>query len=162
MRLLLLQGLAKHGMQAVIFDTGEHSVGGRAATRTTRDESLRHEWISPEHPGLQKANLVFDHAAQCFSATDPAFRQQVASWEAAGIVQRWQGPVGTLKSGGGFEPLSSDAPLYIANGGMRALAQHMADQVCRMASSEQHHLPIKRKRMNPSSKDLAASMVALF
>lgn len=123
------QGLSRHGMQAVVFDTGEHSVGGRAATRTTQDSSIRQEWVSPDHSGLSKANLVFDHAAQCFTATDPAFQQQVASWEAAGVVQRWQGAVGTLTPGGVFKPLSPDTPLYVAKGGMRRLAQHMAEQV---------------------------------
>lgn len=123
-------------MRAVVFDTGEHSVGGRAATRTTRDNSIRQEWISPDHLGLMKANLMFDHAAQCFTATDPAFQQQVAAWETAGVVKRWQGAVGTLKSGGVFEPLSPGVPLYVANGGMRKLAQHMAEQVRRIKQKQ--------------------------
>jgi predicted NAD/FAD-dependent oxidoreductase len=81
----ILQGLSKHGMKAVVFDTGEHSVGGRAATRSSADASLHAEWLSPS---LVKAkhtlNLKFDHAAQCFTAKDPAFQQQVKAWEAAG------------------------------------------------------------------------------
>src|SRR5689334_292951 len=100
-------------MKAVVFDTGEHTVGGRAATRTTQDNSLHQEWIHPDHPALKQANLVFDHAAQCFTATDPGFKQQVEAWEAAGVVQRWRGAVGTLKPGGVFERLSSDLPLYV-------------------------------------------------
>ncbi|KAF6245554.1 hypothetical protein COO60DRAFT_1278564 [Scenedesmus sp. NREL 46B-D3] len=122
------QGLARHGMQAVVFDTGEHSVGGRAATRSSADASLRAEWISPALAGVKHLNLAFDHAAQCFTATDPAFQQQVQAWVAAGVVQRWQGPVGVLKPGGRFEPLGGEVPLYVASKGMRQLAQHMADE----------------------------------
>lgn len=48
---------------------------------------------------------------------------------AAGVVQRWQGPVGVLKPGGRFEPLGGEVPLYVASKGMRQLAQHMADEV---------------------------------
>jgi hypothetical protein len=55
---------------------------------------------------------------------------------AAGVVQRWQGPVGVLRPGGRFEPLPGDTPLYVASKGMRQLAQHMADEVrCLEASS---------------------------
>jgi predicted NAD/FAD-dependent oxidoreductase len=71
-------------MKAVVFDTGEHSVGGRAATRTSKDPSLHAEWISPSLAKVKNLNLTFDHAAQCFTATDPAFQQQVQAWLAAG------------------------------------------------------------------------------
>ncbi|WIA18940.1 hypothetical protein OEZ85_003609 [Tetradesmus obliquus] len=122
------QGLSRHGMRAVVFDTGEHGVGGRAATRSSSDASLHAEWISPSLAAVRNLNLRFDHAAQCFTATDPAFQQQVQAWLAAGVVQRWQGPVGVLRPGGTFEPLGDATPLYVATGGMRQLAQHMADE----------------------------------
>eukprot|EP00879_Flechtneria_rotunda_P025031 GHRR01026564.1.p1 GENE.GHRR01026564.1~~GHRR01026564.1.p1 ORF type:complete len:266 (+),score=81.45 GHRR01026564.1:113-910(+) len=120
------QGLARHGVRAVVFDTGKRSVGGRAATRTTADASIHSNWINNH---LSKAQLVFDHAAQCFTATDPWFNQQVTAWLASGVVQQWQGPVGTLKAGGIFQQFGADQQLYVAAGGMRRLAQHMADQV---------------------------------
>eukprot|EP00879_Flechtneria_rotunda_P022075 GHRR01023291.1.p1 GENE.GHRR01023291.1~~GHRR01023291.1.p1 ORF type:complete len:455 (+),score=135.96 GHRR01023291.1:291-1655(+) len=122
----LLEGLARHGVRAVVFDTGKRSVGGRAATRTTADASIHSNWINNH---LSKAQLVFDHAAQCFTATDPWFNQQVTAWLASGVVQQWQGPVGTLKAGGIFQQFGADQQLYVAAGGMRRLAQHMADQV---------------------------------
>jgi predicted NAD/FAD-dependent oxidoreductase len=78
------QGLVAHGMRAVVFDTGEHGVGGRAATHTTADRSVHADWLSSSD-GLQGgAGLLFDHAAQCFTATQPAFKQQCDAWEAAG------------------------------------------------------------------------------
>lgn len=120
-------------MRAVVFDTGEHGVGGRAATRCGDDGSLAKGLSSPPLSALaplQQQKLVFDHAAQCFSTSDAAFRQQVDAWEAAGVVSRWRGPVGTLAAGAGFQPLGPDAsPLYAAAGGMRRLAEHMATEV---------------------------------
>lgn len=123
------QGLAQHAMKAAVFDTGEHGVGGRAATRTTTDPSVRADWLSKDSSAaLRAAGLTFDHAAQCFTATDPAFQQQCEAWVAAGAAKRWQGPVGTLKPGGVFTPLDSSVPVYVATGGMRQLAESMAEE----------------------------------
>lgn len=63
-----LQGLARHGIRSVVFDTGEHSVGGRLGTRSRRDGSLHPDWLPADLAGV---DLAFDHAAQCFTATDP-------------------------------------------------------------------------------------------
>jgi hypothetical protein len=127
---LLPQGLAQHAMKAAVFDTGEHGVGGRAATRTTTDPSVHADWLSKDSSAaLRAAGLTFDHAAQCFTATDPAFKQQCEAWVAAGAAKRWQGPVGMLKPGGVFTPLDSSVPVYVATGGMRQLAQSMAEEV---------------------------------
>lgn len=124
------QGLAQHAMKAAVFDTGEHGVGGRAATRTTTDPSVHADWLSKDSSAaLRAAGLTFDHAAQCFTAMDPAFQQQCEAWVAAGAAMRWQGPVGTLKPGGVFTPLDSDVPVYVATGGMRQLAKNMAAEV---------------------------------
>jgi hypothetical protein len=62
------QALAERGINSVVFDTGEHGVGGRLASRSTADKSMRPKWTPPE---LQSAGLMFDHAAQFFTATDP-------------------------------------------------------------------------------------------
>lgn len=102
-----------------MFDTGEHGVGGRLGTRSSADGSLK-----GAPPG---AALVFDHAAQYFTAADPAFKAMVADWQAAGVVEEWQGPVGTLH-GGAFTPDASTEPRYVARGGMRCLASHLAAQ----------------------------------
>lgn len=114
-----------------MFDTGEHGVGGRAATRTTTDPSIHTDWLGRDAAGsaLRSAGLLFDHAAQCFTATDPAFQQQCEAWVAAGAARRWEGPVGTLKPGGVFEPLGPGVAVYVATNGMRQLAEHMAEEV---------------------------------
>lgn len=106
-------------------------MGGRAATRTTNDPSIHSDWLSSsaQSPALWSAGLVFDHAAQCFTATDPAFQQQCEAWVAAGAAKRWQGTVGTLKPVGVFEPLDPSVAVYVATGGMRQLAEHMAEEV---------------------------------
>lgn len=65
------QALARKGVRCVVFDTGEHSAGGRLATRAAAG-SFRKEWVPP---ALQGAGLAFDHAAQFFTATDPRCAQ---------------------------------------------------------------------------------------
>lgn len=65
----LPQALARRGVRAVVFDTGEHSAGGRMATRATGTKSYRPEWLGDA--ALAGANLAFDHAAQYFTASDP-------------------------------------------------------------------------------------------
>ncbi|KIY94403.1 hypothetical protein MNEG_13559 [Monoraphidium neglectum] len=120
------QALARRGIRSVVFDTGEHSVGGRLATRASAAGSFRQEWVPP---ALQGADLAFDHAAQYFTATDPRFKAMVDEWVAAGAVREWRGPVGTLQDGC-FEALPADGPTrYIATGGMASLAKHLASPV---------------------------------
>ncbi len=60
---------------------GEHGVGGRLGTRAAQDGSLPGADPSAAAAG---APLVFDHAAQYFTATDPAFLEMVREWEADG------------------------------------------------------------------------------
>jgi predicted NAD/FAD-dependent oxidoreductase len=95
---------------------------------------------------------MFDHAAQCFTATDPAFQQQCEAWVAAGAARRWQGPVGTLKPAGVFEPLEPSVAVYVATDGMRQLAESMAEQVSNtvFAATQQ-----AAARLWPSGCDLA-------
>lgn len=50
----------------------------------------------------------------------------VAAWLAEGAVARWRGPVGTLRDGA-FAPDASQER-FVAPGGMRRLAQHLANQ----------------------------------
>lgn len=114
--------LAQLGIKSVIFDTGEHGVGGRMATRRSDDESIRDSWMTRELAG---AGLFFDHAAQCFTVTDPRFKELVDEWVQEGLTQRWQGVVGTL-SKGRFIPLpESSPPLFVGSQGMRELARNM-------------------------------------
>lgn len=112
--LVCAEQLAQQGIALTVFDTGEHGVGGRLATRSAADGSL------PDAP----PGLLFDHAVQFFTATDPWFSALAQQWEAAGVVHRWEGAVGVLAAGR-FEPLPAGPPRYIAAGGMRALAQHL-------------------------------------
>ncbi|KAI8462978.1 MAG: hypothetical protein J3K34DRAFT_527354 [Monoraphidium minutum] len=126
--LVCAQALARRGVRADVFDTGEHTVGGRLATRSQGAGSLRAEWVPR---GLEGAKLAFDHAAQFFTATDPRFQALVDKWLAAGVVREWAGPVGTWRAGAagaaGFEPLPEGGPRrYVAAGGMAALAEHLA------------------------------------
>jgi hypothetical protein len=71
-------------------------VGGRLATRSASDASLRSGWLAEEH---RQAGFAFDHAAQYFTASDKRFAALVAGWEALGAVRRWDGPVGELRGG---------------------------------------------------------------
>lgn len=73
--------------------------------------------------------LVFDHAAQFFTVSDPMFAELVDGWSKKGLVRHWQGTIGDLEAGGQFTPLPSSPPRYIAVNGMRPLADSILSQV---------------------------------
>ncbi|CAM0949126.1 unnamed protein product [Alopecurus aequalis] len=100
--------LAARGVRSVVFDTGKHGLGGRLATRTVDDQ-----------------RLVFDHAAQFFTASDERFRKLVDEWVDKGLVREWRGTVGELEAGGQFTPTPASTPRYIGVNGMRPLADAM-------------------------------------
>lgn len=122
--------LAKaHSIRSTVFDTGEHGVGGRLGTRAGGDGSLRR----PDPPPSLAEALLFDHAAQFFTAADPRFAAMVAGWEAAGAVTRWTGLLArlALAADGSFAPLpaapgETDAVRYVGVGGMRQMASFLA------------------------------------
>ena len=117
--------LASLGIRSVVFDTGEHGVGGRLATRSAADGSLHSP--PPPTPSASPsaaAPLAFDHAAQYFTASDPEFVDMVQQWERYGAVRRWMGAVGTLHSGE-FTPAAEGNARFVGVGGMRALAEHL-------------------------------------
>lgn len=73
--------------------------------------------------------LVFDHAAQFFTVSDPTFAELVDGWSKKGLVRHWQGTIGNLEAGGQFTPLPPSPPRYIAVNGMRPLADSILSQV---------------------------------
>uniref|UniRef100_A0A2P2JQ75 Amine oxidase domain-containing protein n=2 Tax=Rhizophora mucronata TaxID=61149 RepID=A0A2P2JQ75_RHIMU len=103
--------LEKRGVQSTVFDTGNHGLGGRMATRV----------IDP-HP------LIFDHAAQFFTVSDPRFAGLVDDWLEKGLIRRWLGAIGDLEVGGQFVPFPSSPPRYIGVNGMRPLADALLSQ----------------------------------
>lgn len=72
--------------------------------------------------------LVFDHAAQFFTATDPRFEKFVERWLEEGLIREWKGELGELEAGGRFRPLPYTAERYIGVKGMRPLADSILRQ----------------------------------
>ncbi|KAF7056984.1 hypothetical protein CFC21_064339 [Triticum aestivum] len=105
--------LAARGVRAVVFDTGMHGLGGRMATRMV-DDGRR---------------LVFDHAAQFFTASDQRFQKLVDEWVEKGLAREWRGSIGELEAGGHFTAIPSSTPRYIGVRGMRPLADAMLPEV---------------------------------
>ncbi|XP_022863718.1 uncharacterized protein LOC111383785 [Olea europaea var. sylvestris] len=103
--------LEKRGIKSTVFDTGLRGLGGRMGTRK----------IHPE-------GLIFDHAAQFFTVTDPKFAEMVDDWSRKGLVRQWQGIIGELEVGGRFAPLPTSPPRYIGVNGMRPLADSILSQ----------------------------------
>ncbi|KAF8017833.1 hypothetical protein BT93_H2895 [Corymbia citriodora subsp. variegata] len=106
--LICALNLEKKGIKSTAFDTGIHGLGGRMGTRV----------IEPQQ-------LIFDHAAQFFTVSDPRFAEIVNDWREKGLVGEWQGTVGELEAGGQFVPLPSSPPRYIGVNGMRPLADSL-------------------------------------
>ena len=65
--------LAPTGARVIVLDKGR-GPGGRMAARRV---------------DIGGEQVTFDHGAQYFTARDPAFREAVAAWEAAGVAARW-------------------------------------------------------------------------
>lgn len=102
--------LQEKGIRATVFDTGKHGLGGRMGTRHVAQ--------------LDGDQLIFDHAAQYFTATDPKFQKLVNQWLMEGAVKEWNGVVGRLEKGGNFTELLP-CTKYIAPNGMRLFADHL-------------------------------------
>lgn len=102
--------LQEKGIRSTVFDTGKHGLGGRMGTRHVAQ--------------VNGDQLVFDHAAQYFTATDPRFQKLVNEWIVEGAVKEWSGVVGTLEKGGKFTEFPP-CTKYIATNGMRLFADHL-------------------------------------
>ena len=91
-----------------------HGLGGRLATRIV-------EYDTQE--------LVFDHAAQFFTVSDPRFEKFVQRWLKEGLIREWKGQLGELEAGSQFNPIPYTSPRYIGVRGMRPLADSILHQV---------------------------------
>ncbi|MQL77539.1 hypothetical protein Taro_009966 [Colocasia esculenta] len=103
--------LEERGIRSTVFDTGVHGLGGRMGTRM----------VDPHR-------LVFDHAAQFFTVSDPRFQTLVDRWIDEGLVREWKGLVGNLEVGGDFVPAPPPPTKYIGVKGMRPLADFFLSQ----------------------------------
>eukprot|EP00798_Chlamydomonas_sp_ICE-L_P002716 gene2716-12589_t len=121
--------LKRQSIRCTVFDTGARDVGGRMATRGTADASYKQAWLGDKVAA--KEELLFDHAAQFFTATDPSFKKLVLEWEKEGLVKAWEGPVGTLDAEDGvFSSMPDDAPTrWVSTTGMKGLAVKLANQL---------------------------------
>ena len=95
--LVAARRLRDSGHDVVVFDKGR-SPGGRLATRR-----IGHARV--------------DHGAQFFTVRDDAFDTMVNAWRSAGLVHDWCR---------GFGAESDGFARYSVNGGMTALAKHLA------------------------------------
>jgi len=83
--LAAISRLSRRGLRLLLVEQGR-GVGGRMCTRHASCPKTGH-------------SLVFDHGCQYFSvkeACQPQFAQEVERWLEAGVVQHWQGRIGTL------------------------------------------------------------------
>lgn len=99
--------LADHGINVSVLDKGR-GAGGRMSTRRTAT-------------GYQ-----FDHGCQYFTVRDPQLLEEVAEWEAAGIVAPWAGRIVELDNGAIIEHESASVR-YVGTPGMNAICKHLAN-----------------------------------
>ena len=128
------QELADRSITSVVFDTGEHGVGGRMATRSSCDGSLP-LGLSTDNP----SGIIFDHAAQYMTVSNDKFSCVVNEWEHEGVVEVWNGPVGIITKDRQYvslDPSTSGSSRYVAGGGFRALAEHMAQKLVQNGLTE--------------------------
>ncbi len=97
--------LMAHGHAVTVYEKSD-SAGGRMSTRET------------ELGG-------FDHGAQYFTARQPAFQRQVATWRRAGLIDLWKARLVTLEAGVAT-PAGLSGQRFVAVPGMNALGRHLA------------------------------------
>ncbi|MFO8075916.1 MAG: FAD-dependent oxidoreductase [Egibacteraceae bacterium] len=112
--LVAATALAADGADVVLLDKSR-SAGGRLATRRVEGATL-------------------DHGAQFFTVRSEAFAGLLEAWRAAGMpVRAWshglpQAP--SVAAGPAAVDIPADGhPRYIVDGGMNALAQHLAERL---------------------------------
>lgn len=88
--------LARRGINSTVFDKGR-GPGGRMATRRT---------------AVGDREVSFDHGAQYFTASDPAFTAVCDEWQAHGVIAPW--------------PAAGESAL-VGTSGMNAPLRHMAE-----------------------------------
>lgn len=97
--------LAAHGAQVAVFDASD-TPGGRLATMVSEAGA-------------------YDHGTQYFTVHDERFGAAVRSWEAEGVVQRWNGRLISFTSAGA-EDKSRAVERFVAVPGMLRLGMHLA------------------------------------
>lgn len=99
--------LRDHGLQVTVFEKSR-GPGGRMSTR--RVDEYR-----------------FDHGAQYFTARDPRFAREVASWSTDGVVAPWAARIAVIDDG--VQPARNDDTRYVGAPRMSALTRHLARDV---------------------------------
>ena len=99
------QELTAHGHHVQIFEKSR-GVGGRMSTRSFE------AWTC-------------DHGAQYFTATDPAFQQQVERWQAAGAAALWEAQV-TSFDADGWQTIKPSVGRFVGTPSMTAPAKQLA------------------------------------
>jgi predicted NAD/FAD-dependent oxidoreductase len=122
--------LTRHGPFAVVGA----GIAGLACARALSEAGAAVTVFEREQfPGGRAATLIdgagpYDHGAQYFTAADPRFAAELARWQSAGIVQRWEGRIVAF-DGGVVEDKSDSAERFVAVPGMRRLGIHLAQGI---------------------------------
>ncbi|MFK7847096.1 MAG: NAD(P)/FAD-dependent oxidoreductase [Rhodothermales bacterium] len=102
--------LMDQGIKVRLFDKSR-GAGGRMASRRTD-------------------TAIFDHGAQYFTVRDARFQPYVEAWNEAGLVQPWEGKLGTIEAGaineGKIKPSSTRIKRYVGTPRMSALTRHLS------------------------------------
>ncbi len=106
--LMAARTLLDHGLEVRVFDKGRDP-GGRSSTR-------------------QEGEYSFDHGAQYFTVRDDRFRRYVDSWINEGLVQAWQGRIGTA-AGGEVHIKPDGIDRFVGVPKMSAVARHLASRL---------------------------------
>lgn len=135
------QALRAAGVAVQLFDKSR-GAGGRMSTRRGEGES---------------GGWQCDHGAQYFTARDPAFRAEVARWQAAGVASAWAPQLAVLGGAGGHrneaqterfvgQPQMTAPARWLAAGlplslGTTVTALHRDGDAWRLQTAEADELP---------------------
>jgi predicted NAD/FAD-dependent oxidoreductase len=102
------QALSAKGHHVQVFEKSR-GVGGRMSTRSFET------WAC-------------DHGAQYFTATDPAFQQQVERWQMAGAAALWEAQVTSFETDG-WQPIKPSVGRFVGTPSMTAPAKQLAKEL---------------------------------
>lgn len=141
--LVAARTLADHGHHVRVFEKSR-GLGGRSSTRRAQ-------------------SFAFDHGAQYFTTRDPRFKQWIDSWRQIGLVRRWHGRIGVLRSGS-FSPEKGNHDRFVCVPGMSALAGHLAKDLNILCSTriEQIRTYAREITLTDSKKGCHAKFDALI
>lgn len=150
--------LLRHGLQVRLVgycgknqDGSGVKLGGRLYTEDwdLKAHRMKGPWKVAVAEPSEKCTIRFDAGCQFFTASEPAFCDEVSHWQQAGAVEVWEGArVGSLANDGQMTLIAAQSipELFCGNGGMSKIIDLLVQEI-----GEDKIIPHIAQRLLPGS-----------